>query len=81
MIIVNLSKDDLFVHFNNEVLTDDVIKDSNHMIYRTGKNDRRTIKDSSKIWIDSYETIIYRLSNLKGLIKFVKRQISLRLVQ
>ncbi|NRF92419.1 alpha-amylase [Paenibacillus frigoriresistens] len=63
MIIVNLSKDDLFVHFNNEVLTHDVIKDSNHMIYRTGKNDRRTIKDSFKIWIDSYETIIYRLSN------------------
>jgi 1,4-alpha-glucan branching enzyme len=63
MIIVNLSKDDLFVHFNNEVLIDDVIKDSNNMIYRTRKNDRRTIKDSSNIWIDSYETIIYRLSN------------------
>jgi glycosidase len=61
LIIVNLSKDALFVQLDKDALTGDVIKDTKNVIYRTGRDDHRSEKDSSSLWIDCYETIIYKI--------------------
>lgn len=61
LIAVNLSKDALFVQLDKDALAVDVIKDSENVIYRTGRDDDRSEKDSSSLWIDSYETIIYKI--------------------
>ncbi|MEW9699556.1 alpha-amylase family glycosyl hydrolase [Paenibacillus sp. SI8] len=61
MIIVNLSEDALLVHFDKESLADEFIKDRRNMLYRTGSDDLHTEKDSSALWVNSYETIIYKM--------------------
>lgn len=61
LIIVNLSKDALFVQIDSDALAGDVIMDCKNVIYRTGRDDRRSENDSSSLWIDSNETIIYKI--------------------
>lgn len=58
---VNLSKDALFVQIDSDALAGDVIMDCKNVIYRTGRDDRRSENDSSSLWIDSNETIIYKI--------------------
>lgn len=61
LIIVNLSEDALLVLFVKETLADEFIKDRKNMLYRTGRDDLHTEKDSSALWANSYETIIYKM--------------------
>ncbi|WP_373229776.1 alpha-amylase family glycosyl hydrolase [Cohnella sp.] len=61
LVLVNLSKDCLYVSFENNILASEFSRDSENVIYRTGKDDRRSEKDSSKLRIDSYESIIYKI--------------------
>ncbi|MFC5529526.1 alpha-amylase family glycosyl hydrolase [Cohnella yongneupensis] len=61
LIIVNLSEDPALVQFNQETLVDEFIKDRRNMFYRTGRDDLHAEKDCSALWVNSYETIIYKM--------------------
>ncbi|WP_261301409.1 alpha-amylase family glycosyl hydrolase [Paenibacillus andongensis] len=63
LVVVNLSNDSLFVSFDHDTLAGEFINDRVNLIYRTGRDNLSYVNDSSKQWINSYETIIYRISN------------------
>ncbi|WP_245237691.1 alpha-glucosidase C-terminal domain-containing protein [Paenibacillus ihuae] len=65
LVIVNLSEDAVLVHFDEKAHVDEFIKDRRNMLYRTGRDDLHTEKDSSALWADSYETIIYKIDECK----------------
>ncbi|AZB41090.1 alpha-amylase [Bacillus sp. FJAT-42376] len=57
LIVVNLSEVPAVVQFDQETRADEF----NNVLYRTGRDDSRTVKDGSAVWVDRYETIIYKL--------------------
>ncbi|WP_233568128.1 alpha-glucosidase C-terminal domain-containing protein [Cohnella faecalis] len=61
LIVVNLSEDPVLVQFDQETLADEFIKDRSNMLYRTGGDDLHAEKDYSALWMNSYETIIYKI--------------------
>jgi cyclomaltodextrinase len=60
LIVVNLSPDSMSVSFENSPIADACIRDWKNVIYQTGTYNRRFAEDSSKLWMDSYETMIFR---------------------
>lgn len=64
LIVVNLSPDAVFIRFDNSPIADGCIQDKHNVIYQTGTDNRPFADDSTKLWVDSYETIIFRKMDL-----------------
>lgn len=60
LVVVNLSEDSALVQFDQETLADEFIK-GDHLLYRTGRDDLHTESDDSGLWVNSYETVIYKI--------------------
>lgn len=61
LIIVNLSGDPVLVKFDQETQVDDFIINRSNMLYRTGRDDLQAEREGSTLWVNSYETIIYKI--------------------
>ncbi|MDG0795074.1 alpha-amylase family glycosyl hydrolase [Cohnella ginsengisoli] len=62
LIIVNLSEEPARVRFEKESLAGEFIKDQRNLLYRTGGREINAENESSAVWADRYETIIYKIS-------------------
>ncbi|CAH1201402.1 1,4-alpha-glucan branching enzyme GlgB [Paenibacillus plantiphilus] len=65
LIVVNLSEEPVRVQFDQETLVDEFIKDRGNILYRTGEGGPHAEKDCSALWMDSCETIIYKIDECK----------------
>ncbi|TYP75380.1 alpha-amylase family glycosyl hydrolase [Paenibacillus methanolicus] len=67
LVIVNLSAEPARVQFDQETLADEMTKDERNRLYRTGRDDLHAEREGSALWVDRYETIIYRMGeSIKG---------------
>ncbi|MNW19868.1 hypothetical protein D3C71_2200310 [compost metagenome] len=64
MIVVNLSPDAVVVRFDDSQLDEVDIHDWQNVIYRTGTGKRQFAEDSSELWLDGYESVIFRKVNV-----------------
>jgi len=67
LIIVNLSSEPALVQFDPKSQADEFIRDKRHLLYRTGRDELHTEQDGSALWMNRYETIIYKTGEcMKG---------------
>ncbi|CAH1199886.1 1,4-alpha-glucan branching enzyme GlgB [Paenibacillus allorhizoplanae] len=64
MIVVNLSPDAVVVRFDDSQLDELDIHDWQNVIYRTGTGKHQFADDSSELWLDGYESVIFRKVNV-----------------
>ncbi|NQX62140.1 alpha-amylase family glycosyl hydrolase [Paenibacillus qinlingensis] len=60
LVVVNLSPEAVIVRFDDSQLDEGDIHDWNNMIYQTATVNRQFAEDSSELWLDGYESVIFR---------------------
>ncbi|KRF03777.1 alpha-amylase [Paenibacillus sp. Soil766] len=64
MIVVNLSPDAVIVRFDDSQVDEVNIHNWKNVIYHTGTVNRQFAEDSSELWLDGYESVIFRKVNV-----------------